>query len=65
MSGTSIVGPVPARTTNVVFIVTDPVVSVAVIWITGSVSTSASRGVPERVLVAPSRESHDGALDNV
>lgn len=45
--------------------VTDPVLSVAVISTTGAVLASLICGEPENVLVAPLRLSQVGALDNV
>jgi hypothetical protein len=51
--------------TNVVFIVTEPVVSLAVIRITGAVFASLAGGVPYNVRLGPLRESQLGAFDNV
>jgi hypothetical protein len=53
------------ETTSVVFIVTDPVLSLAVIWIMGAVLASLSGGRPDKVLVDPSRDSQLGALDSL
>lgn len=63
--GTCIIGAGSPETTNVVFMVTEPVLSVAVISIIGAVLASEICGVPEKVLVAPSSVSHEGALDSV
>lgn len=52
-------------TTSVVFIVAEPVLSVAVIWMTGAVFAALDGGVPDNVLVPPSSDSQLGALLSV